>query len=342
MVTVQAKFKTASISIWGSSGKNYGEVTSIMDYIGAVNFNLVELTRWKVAPVAAGCSKMSELLAEIVEYRKRYDNLSPEVRSKCASELAKMGIEFIYKTSVGESVGLQSREDTRAVIDAYTSSSHNTELANVSSKLMKEEEKIEAVNICRALEHVSKLREEMDNTGILTVQQICDIHRVLMAGLKSDAGEIRKHAVYTLCGKEKEIHVYPEPLIAEQILYACVDHHCIQMSLLAKLLPEELLSITNVEFIFKRAARLLFDFVDAHPFGDGNGRTCRLLANYVVSLITPFPVTPSLGEGKNMKDDYLKAIIECRDHREKGPGALASMLIVDTWRGWRRLFASIT
>ena len=311
-----------------------------MDYIGAINFDLVEPTTWKVAPVAAGC-KMSKLLAEIVEYRRRYDNLSPEVRSKCASEFAKMDIEFIYKTSVGESVGLQSMEDTRAVIDAYTSS-HNTELANVSSKLMKEAEKTEAINICRALEHVSKLREEMDNTGILTVQQICDIHRVLMAGLRSDAGEMRKHAVYTLCGKEKEIHVYPEPLIAEQILYACVDHHCIQMSHLAKLLPEELLSITNIEFIFKRAARLLFDFVDAHPFGDGNGRTCRLLANYVVSLITPFPVAPCFGEGKNMKDDYLKAIIECRDHREKGPGALASMLIVDAWRGWRRLFESIT
>ena len=82
---------------------------------------------------------MSELLAEIVEYRKRYDNLFPEIRSKCASELAKMGIEFIYKTSVGESVGLQTKEDTRAVIDAYTSS-HNTEPANVSSKLMKEAE----------------------------------------------------------------------------------------------------------------------------------------------------------------------------------------------------------
>ena len=66
--------------------------------------------------------------------------------------------------------------------------------------------------------------------------------------------------------------------------------------------PNELLSTTNIEFIFKRAARLLFDFVDAHPFGDGNGRTCRLLANYDISLITPFPVVPCCGEGRNMNN----------------------------------------
>ena len=104
--------------------------------------------------------------------------------------------------------------------------------------------------------------------------------------------------------------------------------------------PDELLSTSKVELLFKRAARLLFDFVNAHPFADGNGRTCRLLANYVISLIMPFPVTPC-GEGGNIKDDYLKAIIECRDHREKGPGALASMLIEDTWRGWKYLFQDV-
>ena len=316
-----------------------------MEFIGAINFNLVELPTWKIGSGApAEYNKMSEPLAEIVQYRRRYDDLSHEVKADCASIFAKMALEFVHKTSVGESVGLQSKKDAEAVIDEFTSSCNINLPVNTSS--MKEAESnqrmMETVNIYRALEYVSKLREEMENTGKLTVQQICDIHRVLMTGLRDDGGEIRKHNVFALC-KDKEIHLYPEPAVAEQILYACVDHHCIQMShhLERLSLPNELLSTTNVEFIFKRAARLLFDFVDAHPFGDGNGRTCRLLANYVISLITPFPVVPCCGEGKNMKDDYLKAIIECRDHRDKGPGALASMLIEDTWRGWRRLFQSI-
>ena len=38
----------------------------------------------------------------------------------------------------------------------------------------------------------------MENTGKLTVQEICDIHRVLMTGLRDDGGEIRKHNVFAL------------------------------------------------------------------------------------------------------------------------------------------------
>ena len=315
-----------------------------MEYIGTINFDLVELPTWKPTPVTSGYVEMSDLLSEIVEYKRRYDSLPQKVQSHCNSTFAKlMAVEFVHKTNAGESVGLQSRQDVESVIDAYANSH---DISNNERGKIKEinQRMMETINIYRALEYTSKLREEMENTGKLTVQQICDIHSVLMAGLRDDAGEIRKHRVYTLSGKNKEIHLYPEPAVAEQILYACVDHHCIQMSRHLERLssPNEQLSITNVEFIFKRAARLLFDFVDAHPFGDGNGRTCRLLANYVISLITPFPVVPCCGEGRNMKDDYLRAIIECRDHRDKGPGALASMLIEDTWRGWKRLFTSIT
>ena len=302
-----------------------------MEYIGSTNFHLVKIPTCKARSAAAGDYTISELLAEIVEYGRRYFDESDDLKPRCHSLGKELDVEFLYKTSVGESVGLQSVEDIESAIDAYTDNNANV--------LKEEEERKETINLYRALKYANKLHEEMKNTGLLTVQQICDIHRVLMTGLRNDAGEIRKHDVFTVC-KDQEIHLYPAPLVAEQILYACVDHHCIQMSRLEKLPVDKLMSLENVEFIFKRAARLLFDFVDAHPFGDGNGRTCRLLANYVTSLITPFPVTPTCGE-KNMKGDYLKAIIECRDHRDKGPGALASMLIMDTWKGWKRLFQNI-
>ena len=298
------------------------------EYVGSVNFELVELTNWKqrgkTAELPAGTSRVSQLVADIVEFKERYDSLTPDLRSQCSSKLEQMDMEFVYKTSIGESVGLQCKE----------------RLNEYSSTVGMDKERMESTNIFNALKYTNKLSGEMEKSGKLTVQQICDIHQVLMKGLKDDAGEIRKHDVYTIYGKGSEIHLYPKSIVAEQIFYACVDHHCFQMSRLAELSPDELLSTRNVEFIFKRAARLMFDFVDAHPFGDGNGRACRLLANYVISLITPFPVTPSYGEDSEMKENYLKAIIECRDHRDKGPGALASMLIEDTWKGWKKLFES--
>ena len=133
-------------------------------------------------------------------------------------------------------------------------------------------------------------------------------------------------------------HVYTENRVAEQILYAGVDHHCAHMThyeeLTKKALKEE-----SFCYLFKYAAQLLFDFVDAHPFGDGNGQMCRLLGNYVLSLITPFPVALySSGEGRCGREDYMSAIVECRKNREKGLGTLAAMLIEGTWRGWESLF----
>ena len=312
-----------------------------MEYIGSTKFELAKLSTWETRAAAVGFKAIPDLVEDIVEFRKQYLE-SCHLSSKLQSRIRSLTVEFVYKTSVGESVGLQSRKDIEAVIYAYTNGCTNdcvedTVTSNGAKLLKKDDERKETLNIYKALKYADELREEMKNTGLLTVQQICDIHRVLMTGLRKDAGEMRKHHVYTSC--KGEIHLYPQPLVAEQIFYACVDHHCCQMSRLLNS-PNELSSVLEVELLFKRAARLLFDFVDAHPFADGNGRMCRLLANYVISLITPFPVTPC-GERGNIKDDYLKAIIDCRDHRDKGPGVLASMLIEDTWRGWKSLFQNI-
>jgi len=96
----------------------------------------------------------------------------------------------------------------------------------------------------------------------------------------------------------------------------------------------------STAYIFKCAALLLFSFVDAHPFTDGNGRMCRLLANHVLSLITPFPVGlyHKTHPGRSGRKDYIDAIMECRSHREKGLGKLAAMLVEGAWRGWKSLF----
>ena len=155
----------------------------------------------------------------------------------------------------------------------------------------------------------------------------------------SFAGALRDTDVYTRT--EKGLHFYPEPKRAKLLLYASIDHHNLYMTCLKNKYSRDTNDYTAL--LFKCAARLLFSFVDAHPFGDGNGRMCRLLANYVLSQITVFPVGlyhKSRPE-RSGRDDYIEAIIHCREHPEEGPGKLAAMLVESAWHGWKELFKNV-
>ena len=181
-----------------------------------------------------------------------------------------------------------------------------------------------------------EIRNDMDQSGLLAVDQICDVHRVLLDGLHNDNGSIRTTEVYTPF--RNGTHFYPPPTVVEQRLYALVDHHNIYVDGSPNMLSEE-----HISHVFKYAARLLFEFVDTHPFVDGNGRMCRLLANHAISHITPFPVGlyHSKNPDRSGRDNYIEAIVKCREKTEDGPGDLAAMLIEGAWMGWKSLFYNL-
>ena len=193
------------------------------------------------------------------------------------------------------------------------------------------------MNTYEALKLFHEKCEAMRDTGLLTVPEICDVHEVLLKGVHPDCGRIRKNDAYTQWDGGR--HFYPPPDKAEALFFTLVDHHNFYMDS-CKL---DKTSMEYTTFIFKCAARLLFEFVDTHPFGDGNGRMCRLLADYVVGLITPFPVSlyHTQSKARSGRDDYLNAIIRCRQHTQEGPRELAAMLVEGAWRGWDCLFTNL-
>ena len=67
-----------------------------------------------------------------------------------------------------EDVGTQSEEETKEV----NTCSKDTALMSISQR--------ETFNTFRALQMVVELQEDMDHTCMISVQQICDIHRILM------------------------------------------------------------------------------------------------------------------------------------------------------------------
>lgn len=172
---------------------------------------------------------------------------------------------------------------------------------------------------------------------MLTVQEICDVHKELLDGLHSECGNIRTTETYTHWHSGP--FFYPKPEMAKELFYALVDHHNMYM----EACPPDRNTNEYTIYIFKCAARLLFEFVDTHPFGDGNGRMCRLLANYVLGLITPFPVSlyHTHNQERSGRNDYLEAIVRCREHPEEGPRDLASMLVEGAWHGWESLFHNL-
>ncbi len=236
-------------------------------------------------------------------------------------------IDYVHQSNTGESVGTQDFGDTSALVEA---------VLGEKRVLGDDKRDRETINTYQALRHVGKLREEMERSGFLTVQLVCDIHEIVLKDLHSKAGKIRDCHVYTKL-EDGGIHLYPRPSIIEARFYCIIDEHNIHMEALSGGEDKFQNAQERVKYVFKCAAWLLFNLVSLHPFPDGNGRTCRLLASYVLSsFVTPFPVSVCHSHEQSSRTDYISAIVRCRENSKEGPTELASLLLEGAYLGWER------
>ena len=88
---------------------------------------------------------------------------------------------------------------------------------------------------------------------------------------------------------------------------------------------------TNYLETAKVAAYSLFEFVDLHPFCDGNGRMARLIACGIMSIIAPFPcgitIAQESTDSKLVHKTYVKAICNARKDPNRNTGQLGSMIL---------------
>lgn len=212
----------------------------------------------------------AKIIDDIVKFRKNWKDSQEEEKKFCKESFAPiMTVEFIYNLNVGEQVGSQTRAETEVILnnflDKSISQGSEITLPNQDTK------RKETLNALKAMQKLHDIfTGEMESQGLLTVQQVCEVHGILMDGLHPDAGKIRPNKAFTT-RHDGGVHWYPLPEKIEDPLYALIDCHNIYVS---KLPPEN--SKEEVEYIIRCAARLMFDFVDTHPFGDGNGRMCCL------------------------------------------------------------------
>jgi Fic family protein len=217
-------------------------------------------------------------------------------------------VNFIHQSNIGEDVGTQSKEETKEVIDSYASSKVNTLI----------QEHLETLNTYKALLHIIKLSEETEHTGIITVQLIQEINEILMEGLHPRCGKIRISDVYTKT-LDGEKYFYPSWKTIEDKFYCVIDQHNRHMFSIE---GKEMETCDKLEYLIKAASWLLFNFLDVHPFSDGNGRTGRLLVAYVLMVLLPFPAHFCCS-----RRDYIDAIVSCRRHYNGIPSLIAALLV---------------
>lgn len=124
----------------------------------------------------------SQMVSEITTFRRKYEE-DEVAKHFCKGFTKAMAVDYIYHLNIGEMVGTQTLEDTKAVLYSVMEERSGTALRQRS---MTREER-ESVNTYQAMEKL----HEMKNARILTNQQICDVHKVLMDGLLQDAGKCK-------------------------------------------------------------------------------------------------------------------------------------------------------
>lgn len=150
----------------------------------------------------------------------------------------------------------------------------------ITGKSMREH--LEVINHHDALDFVKELiADEIDYTEAT----LLEIHRLVLSGIdRQNAGHYRRERVFITGSR----HVPPNPLRVPDLMQQYFQYYKEQK----KLLHPALL-----------AADMSEKLVTIHPFVDGNGRTCRLVMNFLL-MRAGFPITNISGERQHRTAYY--------------------------------------
>jgi len=200
----------------------------------------------------------------------------------------KLAIELTHGSTAIEGNTLTLRE-TQLLLDEGITPQTSKQLREIH----------ETVNHHKALQNLQRLVAQGRSPD---ESQLCHLHRMIMANIDDTrGGHYRDHRVFVTGAPRQPIR--PD-LIAESM-----------QELIAWLDQSPLHPLIN-------AAEAHYRFVKIHPYYDGNGRTARLLFNWVL-LLQGYPLTviPAAARSRYIQSidqadqdqpiDYFKLMVEC-------------------------------
>lgn len=275
----------------------------------------------------------SSLLKEIVSWKEKYEALSDEDKASFGGSFnVCMSIEYVHHSNVMGRVGTQTYDATKDALER---------ILGLGGQVGANREERETVNTGKAFIALRMLHQQMGSTGKLTVEKICDIHRQLMTDLRSDAGILRTTDAHIRL-PDNSFLFFAKPDVSRAKLASIVQTHNLYMDIFAAQ-KGSWSSQEQLVFLIKCAALLLYHILDVHPFSDGNGRVGWLMANYILSLLNPFPThLYEMTKGKrDCQSDFGEAVANCRKSPKDGPRDIAAMLLDGIWVAWSKFFKAL-
>jgi Fic family protein len=215
-------------------------------------------------------SDIPALLNQIDDLKRCLDSFRPLSPSQAKNLETAFETEFTYDSNRIEGNTLTLQETALILEKGIT----------VTGKSLREH--LEVVNHKEALDFIKELIT--GNRGFNELS-LLEIHKLVLQGIdRSNAGLYRRERVFITGSR----HVPPNPLKVPNLMQEYFDYYHQQK---ARLHPSLL------------AADMSEKLVTIHPFVDGNGRTCRLVMNFLL-MREGYPITNISGERKNRSAYY--------------------------------------
>ncbi|XP_022100065.1 uncharacterized protein LOC110984322 [Acanthaster planci] len=297
---------------------------------------------------------LDDMVREIVGFQAKWNLMKEKCNADVGSVQRQFLDKFIFHCNKEEDHGCDTLEDTQ---ECLASKKDYSDLSD------KEKETVDLKNAYEYLLDVKEKEKDTKSHGMIEESMLRGAHKIILKSAPknphlTELGQYSDKQRYTTY--KGEIHEYQMPDDMHRVVNNILDRFNSlfeeSQSRLAKSnsqgsQTDEADAISqgsqtdeaedsqqlfdNTFKLLKTCSWLVFEMLDLHPFGDGNGRLCRLLCSYVLSTCTPFPTPIYNIWSTSSKDDYKDALVEARKTEGRHPRALATMIIECSWYGWK-------
>lgn len=163
-------------------------------------------------------------------------------------------------------------------------------------------------------------------------------HPTRLRDLETREGRYRE-AIARSFGREGRVYAAPDEIADRMAEFQ--DSYADMLNVLhERHTPSQFGPVEALTDTIKLAAWALHEFVAIHPFPDGNGRLCRMLASHVLQLVAPFPVT--LRSDSRDPAPWRSRYVDALRAADAGLGPsqlahLAALLVEALHREWQEL-----